>query len=159
MLFASSAEGISQPKPSWLIRLIVVFLAYGLTGWLGLCVPFENDKLTLFWLPGGIAVAAFYRWSASLWPGIFLAALFLNFANGESLAANILLTVSNTLGPLISVWLLRWAGCNLSHAQGKHPLIFNIEFAGNAGFRHHRWIGLWVVASPNTGKPVICRPG
>ncbi|HTF95954.1 MAG TPA: EAL domain-containing protein [Cellvibrio sp.] len=126
MLFASSAEGISQPKPSWLIRLIVVFLAYGLTGWLGLCVPFENDKLTLFWLPGGIAVAALYRWSASLWPGIFLAALFLNFADGESLAANILLTVSNTLGPLISVWLLRWAGCNLSHMHRANTLSFLI---------------------------------
>ncbi len=124
MLSASSAEGVAQTKPSWLARLILVFLAYSLTGWLGLCVPFENDKVTLFWLPSGIAIAALYRWSLNLWPGVFLAALALNLYTGASLLTNLSIATTSTLAPVISVLLLRWAKCNITYLHRANTLCF-----------------------------------
>lgn len=124
MLSASSAEGVSQAKRSWLARLTLVFLAYSLTGWLGLCVPFENDKVTLFWLPSGIAVAALYRWSLNLWPGIFFAALTLNLFTGSSLLTNLSIATTSTLAPIASVLLLRWAKCNITHLHRTNTLCF-----------------------------------
>lgn len=125
MLFASSGERSSQSTPSRTSQLLLVFLAYCLTGWLGLYVPFENDKVTLFWLPSGIAVAAFYRWSPTLWPGVFFAALLLNLTTGtSSLITDLLLAVTNTLAPLVSVWLLRWANCNITYLHRSNALCF-----------------------------------
>ncbi len=124
MLFASLGEGILQPNPPRLAQLLTVFLAYSLTGWLGLCMPFEGDRFTLFWLPSGIAVAALYRWSPQLWPSVFLAAFALNLATGTSLPANLLLAAGNTLAPLFTVWLLRRTGCNLSRLHRANTLCF-----------------------------------
>ncbi|WP_084128726.1 EAL domain-containing protein [Cellvibrio mixtus] len=125
MLFASPGERSSQSTLPRSSQLLLVFLAYCLTGWLGLCVPFENDKVTLFWLPSGIAVAAFYRWSTSLWPGVFLAALLLNLVTGtSSLLTDVLLASTNTLAPLISAWLLRWANCNIAYLHRAKALCF-----------------------------------
>lgn len=124
MRFAFSGEGVSQHQAHWLVRLVLVFAVYCLTGWLGLCVPFANDKVTLFWLPSGIAVAALYRWSPRLWPAIFLAALLLNLTTGASLITNIAIATTSTLAPLTSVWLLRWAKCNISQLHRTNTLCF-----------------------------------
>jgi diguanylate cyclase (GGDEF)-like protein/PAS domain S-box-containing protein len=124
MLFASHREGISQPNPLRLAQLIVVFLAYYLSGWLGLCVPFENDKVTLFWLPSGIAVAALYRWSPKVWPAVFIAALALNLSSGANWTVNILLTLGNTLAPLFTVWLLKQTNCNIQQLNRTNTAYF-----------------------------------
>lgn len=124
MLFASPREGISQPHPPRLAQLLIVFLAYGLTGWLGLCVPFENDKVTLFWLPSGIALAAFYRWSPHLWPSVFSAALLLNLYSGTSLPVNLAIAAGNTIAPLVTVWLLRRAHCDITRLHRTNTLCF-----------------------------------
>jgi diguanylate cyclase (GGDEF)-like protein/PAS domain S-box-containing protein len=124
MLFASPGEGISQPNPPRLAQLLMVFLAYSLTGWLGLCVPFEDDRVTLFWLPSGIALAAFYRWSPHLWPAVFVAALALQISSGANLATNLLLATGSTLAPLFACWLLRRARCNLTQLHRANTLCF-----------------------------------
>lgn len=124
MLFASPGEGVSQSRPIWLVRLILVFIAYCLTGWLGLWVPFESEKVTLFWLPSGIAVAAFYRWSINLWPAVFLASLLINLATGDVLGTNLLIAATSTLGPLASVALLRWAKCEITHLHRANAVCF-----------------------------------
>ncbi|WP_193747557.1 EAL domain-containing protein [Cellvibrio sp. OA-2007] len=126
MLFASPGEGISQPQLPRLAQLLLVFMAYSLTGWLGLCVPFESDRVTLFWLPGGIALAAFYRWSPRLWPAVFLAALLLQVYSGANLAINLLLATSNTLAPLCALWLLRRAHCNPTQLRRANTFYFLI---------------------------------
>ncbi len=126
MFFASSREGVSQPKPLWLTRLLLVFTAYSLTGWLGLCVPLEIENVTLFWLPSGIAVAALYRWSTSLWPAIFIGALIVNLATGAPLLTDLSIAITNTLAPLASVWLLRRANCGITHLQRANTLCFLI---------------------------------
>jgi len=126
MLFASPGEGISQPNPPRLAQLLMVFLAYSLTGWLGLCVPFESDRVTLFWLPSGIALAAFYRWSPHLWPAVFAAALMLQISSGANLITNLLLATGSTLAPLCTQWLLRRAHCNLTQLHRANTICFLI---------------------------------
>lgn len=124
MLFASSSEGVSQPRPLWLSRFIAVFTAYYLTGWLGLCVPLQNEQLTLFWLPSGIAVAAFYRWSSNLWPAVFIAAFMLSLVNGAAFLTNISIAVTSSLAPLASVWLLRAASCDITRLSRTNAACF-----------------------------------
>lgn len=124
MLFASPGEGISQPNPPKLAQLLIVFLAYSLTGWLGLCVPFENDRVTLFWLPSGVALAAFYRWSPHLWPAVFVAALTLQISSDANLVTNLALAAGSTLAPLSALWLLRRANCNIAHLHRANTICF-----------------------------------
>ena len=124
MLFASPGEGISQPAPPRLAQLLLVFMAYSLTGWLGLCVPFESERVTLFWLPSGIALAAFYRWSPRLWPAVFVAALLLQISSGANLITNLVLATGNTLAPLCALWLLRPARCNPAQLHRTNTLCF-----------------------------------
>ena len=91
-----------------LSRLFFLGLAYVVTGWLGLQMPYTGTHITLVWLPTGIAVAALLTWGRALWPGIYLGALLVNLSIGSSwlLAAGI--AVGNTLGPLMTVqWLQR----------------------------------------------------
>lgn len=95
------------PDSSRLIRISLVMLAYIATGWLGLCVPFTTPQITLFWLPTGIAIAALYRWSIHIWPGVFLGALLVNLITGSSLTTNLMIATGNTLGPLAALLLLR----------------------------------------------------
>lgn len=108
------------------VQFILVLLAYFLTGWLGLLVPFENEKVTLFWLPSGIALAAFYRWSPKLWPSVFLAALLINCTNSTDHLMNILLAAGNTLSPLATLWLLRHFKCDLYRLNRTNTVYFLI---------------------------------
>ena len=124
MHLASSGGGISQPRLPRLAQLLIVFLAYSLTGWLGLCVPFENNRITLFWLPTGVALAAFYRWSPKMWPAVFLAAVFIQFLNETPLVVNLILAIGSTLAPLFTNWLLRRAQCDLTELNRSNTLRF-----------------------------------
>ncbi len=92
---------------------LLVMAAYLLTAWLGLSVPFEGDKVTLFWLPSGIAVAAIYRWGLGVMPGIYLAALGINLSTGDLFYPNFFIAVGNTLGPAVAAWLFHYWRCNL----------------------------------------------
>ena len=44
-----------------LTRVAPLALAYFVTGWLGLQMPYAGSHITLVWLPTGIAVAALLR--------------------------------------------------------------------------------------------------
>ena len=100
-------------------RLLLPFLAYVATGWLGLQIPFTGSHITLVWLPSGIAVAALFRWGRSVWPGIYLGAFLVNLSIGSTwpLAAGI--AVGNTLGPLLAVSWLKRAGFHAAFDRQK----------------------------------------
>jgi len=85
------------------IRQLLLTLAYFVTGWLGLKLPFVGTHITLVWLPAGIAVAALFRWGWRVWPGIYLGVFLVNLAVGSSLPLAAAIVVGNTLGPLLSV--------------------------------------------------------
>jgi len=88
-------------------KLLVVALAYFVAGRLGLALPYGDSHITLIWLPTGIAVAALFRWGNFCWPGIFIGALATNYSIDSSPLLDTSIALGNTLGPLLTVWLLR----------------------------------------------------
>ncbi|MFZ6819058.1 bifunctional diguanylate cyclase/phosphodiesterase [Undibacterium sp. Ji22W] len=89
------------------LRLLFIFLAYFVSGKLGLHFPFIPPNITLIWLPTGIAVAAIYGWGYQVSIGIFLAALALNLGTGVSWYAGTMIGLGNTLAPLVVAWYLK----------------------------------------------------
>ncbi len=88
-------------------RLLFVALAYFSCGRLGLALPYLDSHITLIWLPTGIAVAALLRWGYVCWLGIFIGAYATNFSIDSAPLLDGSIAFGNTLGPLLSVWLLR----------------------------------------------------
>ncbi len=124
MPLAPSNEHHARPARVSLNHFLLLLLAYFCTGWLGLLVPFENEKLALFWLPSGIAAAAFYRWTPKLWPSVFIASVLINTTTSASLPLNLLLATGSTMSPLVTVWLLRHFNCDISSLDSKNTLSF-----------------------------------
>ncbi|MDX5298850.1 MAG: MASE1 domain-containing protein, partial [Gammaproteobacteria bacterium] len=94
-----------------LFHLVLVALLYFLAGKLGLSLPYVGDKVTLFWLPTGIAVAALlrWRWWGSL-PGIFIGSCAVTLSVDGQWGVSLGVGVGNTLAPAVCVLLLRhWA--------------------------------------------------
>lgn len=88
-------------------NILLVALAYFVSGRLGLAIPYVDTHITLIWLPTGIAVAALLRWGYICWPGIFLGALATNFSIDSSPLLDCSIALGNTLGPVLATWLLR----------------------------------------------------
>jgi len=116
--------GILMPDSSRLIRIAILISAYVLTGWLGLCVPFAASKVTLFWLPTGIAIAALYRWSIHVWPGVFLGALIINTYTGAGIATNLIIAFGNTLGPVVALLLMQFFKCRITSMHRTNAVCF-----------------------------------
>jgi diguanylate cyclase (GGDEF)-like protein/PAS domain S-box-containing protein len=93
-------------------KLALLSLAYFVTAWLGLQMPFTDTHVTLLWFPTGIAVAALFRWGARYGIGIFVAAALVNFVAGSDARLAVSIAVGNTLGPLAATWLLGTFGFN-----------------------------------------------
>jgi diguanylate cyclase (GGDEF)-like protein/PAS domain S-box-containing protein len=88
-------------------KILLLAIAYFACAKLGLAIPYIGTHITLIWLPTGIAVAALLRWGNRYWPGIFAGALITNFSIDVSPLLDTCIAIGNTLGPLLSVWLLR----------------------------------------------------
>ena len=87
--------------------MLLVALAYFVSGRLGLAIPYVGSHITLIWLPTGIAVAVLLRWGRHCWPGVFLGAFATNFSVDGSPLLDGSIALGNTFAPLMVVWLLR----------------------------------------------------
>jgi len=124
MHLVPTTPGRIIPDANRLLQMLLVMLAYVVTGWIGLCVPFAISKVTLFWLPSGIAIAALHRWSIHIWPGIFIGTLLVNFTTGTSFPTNLLIASGNTLGPMAALLLLRRFDCQIAPMHKANALCF-----------------------------------
>lgn len=97
--------------PRDLRRMLLLVVAYCFAGWLGLTLPFIGSKVTLFWLPTGIAVAGLYVYGLRVWPGVFCGALLVNFYTGSNVVEALAIAAGNTLAPVLTTVLLRWWRC------------------------------------------------
>lgn len=88
-------------------KMLLLALAYFVTGKLGLALSIQNNHIALLWLPAGLAVAALLRWGMSYWPGVLLGALLINVSLALPLPSAFAMAGASTLGPLSAVWLLR----------------------------------------------------
>ncbi|MGJ3241657.1 MAG: ATP-binding protein [Opitutales bacterium] len=88
------------------IGLLLVYVA---TGQLGLMLAFSESEITLVWAPMGIVVAAMFVFGFWIWPVVPLAQVILQlFQPGMDLSV-IPAILANTIGPVVTVLLLRWA--------------------------------------------------
>ena len=88
-------------------RLCCVALGYYLTARMGLQIPYVGTHVSLFWLPTGIAVAAYYRWGGRMGPGVLAAAFLANLELDGPLWAAAGIALGNTVGPWLSKQLLQ----------------------------------------------------
>ena len=110
-----------------------------------MAIPFVGSHITLIWLPTGIAVAVLLRWGYNYWPGIFLGALATNFTVDYSPILDSNIALGNTLGPLLTVWLLRRSKFHTTLEHTNDILLLVVAAA----------IGVLLSATGGTGSLVI----
>lgn len=65
-----------------------------------------KSDTTLFWLPGGIALAFLLLKGSQYWPAVFIGALTTELYIGNGIGSSLCIALGNTLEPLCGVWLL-----------------------------------------------------
>ncbi|MED5619178.1 bifunctional diguanylate cyclase/phosphodiesterase [Ideonella sp. BN130291] len=94
------------PRGQWLARLLLVALAYFLTGRLALMFPHVGPLVSLLWAPAGIALAALLRWGRGQAAAIAIGAFAVNLAAGAQPPVALAIAAGNTLAPwLAAEWL------------------------------------------------------
>jgi diguanylate cyclase (GGDEF)-like protein len=96
--------------PGDLAKLLVVALAYYVTGVLSLRLALVGGQVTPIWPPTGIALVGLLLFGRRVWPGIALGALLVNAPISRSLLDAAGITGGNTLAPLLAASLLIWVG-------------------------------------------------
>src|SRR5437868_15237681 len=66
-------------RRQYFLRLATVFVLYLSAGKLGLSVPFTSANVSPVWPASGVALASVLLWGYEIWPGLALAAFFVNF--------------------------------------------------------------------------------
>jgi signal transduction histidine kinase len=96
---------LDQDRPRYLLTAALVVIAYFVGAKLGLHLAFANKNVTAVWPPTGIAVAALLLLGLRLWPSVAIGAFVSNLSNGAGWETSALITVGNTLAPVVA-WLL-----------------------------------------------------
>lgn len=89
-----------------LARLLLIATAYFASARVGFLLAFATRQVTAVWPPTGVALAALCLFGFRIWPAIFVGAFLANATAGEAPITASLIAVGNTLGPLLSAWLL-----------------------------------------------------
>jgi PAS domain S-box-containing protein len=94
----------SQP---YFLKVAVVFALYLASGKLGLSVPFTSGNVSPVWPASGVALASVLLWGYEVWPGLALAAFFVNFLSPIPVLSCIGIALGNTSSALLGGYLLR----------------------------------------------------
>ncbi len=97
------------PVATAVLRMVIVGIVYYLAARLGLRYALVAQNVTPLWPPTGIALAAFLVWGRGVWPGVAIAAFFVNEPI-TSMWAAAATAVGNTAAPLLAATLLDQAG-------------------------------------------------
>lgn len=96
---------------SKIIILSLIFLAYFISGKIGLELASVNASSTAVWAPTGIAIAIFILKGYRIWPVIFLAAFFTNLTTAGTIFTSLGIATGNTLEGLVASYLItKFAG-------------------------------------------------
>jgi PAS domain S-box-containing protein len=104
-------ELVRQRKSAWpqeyFLKVVVVFALYLAAGKLGLSVPFTSGNVSPVWPASGVALASVLLWGYEVWPGLALAAFFVNFLSPIPAFSSIGIALGNTSSALLGGYLLR----------------------------------------------------
>jgi len=97
----------------WWARALLVVVAYGATGYVGLLTVEPGQHASLIWPATGIALAALLRFGLSFAPAVWVAAFAVERWSGTPLWIAALIAMGNALGPAIAAWVLRRDGMHV----------------------------------------------
>ncbi|MDM4764467.1 sensor domain-containing diguanylate cyclase [Pelomonas sp. SE-A7] len=103
----AGGRSLRPPGLGFALRLAGVALAYYLTARLGLLIPYIGSHVSLFWLPTGVAIAAYLRWGGAMASAVLLAAFAVNLQLGGPAWAAAGIALGNAGGPWLSARLLK----------------------------------------------------
>lgn len=89
-----------------LFLLPLIALIYAVLAWLVLTFSIGKGNVTIFWLPGGFALATLLVKGIRFWPAVFLGALVAGINVGDGLGLSFLIAIGNTLETISCAWLL-----------------------------------------------------
>ncbi len=94
----------------WLVRSLLVALAYAAIGVLGLALPGVPPYVSAFWPPAGLALAVQVRWGPAYLPALVLAAWWVELQAELPPALGLALALGSAFGPALAAWWLRRMG-------------------------------------------------
>jgi len=97
----------SASPRQYFLKVAVVFALYLAAGKLGLSVPFTSGNVSPVWPASGVALASVLLWGYEVWPGLALAAFFVNFLSPIPALSSIGIALGNTSSALFGGYLLR----------------------------------------------------
>jgi diguanylate cyclase (GGDEF)-like protein len=98
-------------SPRYLAINAALFLAYLVSGRLGMPLAYLNPSATPVWPPTGIALAAFLLLGYRVWPAIFTGAFCVNWTLTGSVATSTVIALGNLAEGLLGAYLVnRFAG-------------------------------------------------
>jgi PAS domain S-box-containing protein len=97
----------SASPQQYFLKVAVVFALYLAAGKIGLSVPFTSGNVSPVWPASGVALASVLLWGYDVWPGLALAAFFVNFLSPIPVLSCIGIALGNTSSALLGGYLLR----------------------------------------------------
>jgi serine phosphatase RsbU (regulator of sigma subunit)/anti-sigma regulatory factor (Ser/Thr protein kinase) len=88
------------------LTLVVVAGGYYVAAQLGLQLAVVGNDVTPLWPPTGVAVVALLAFGRRVWPAVAIAAFAVNAPISPHLGAALLITIGNTIAPLVAAFLL-----------------------------------------------------
>jgi signal transduction histidine kinase len=92
---------------TYVFRIAILFAVYFIAAKFGFGLAYSAKQITLVWPPAGIALALTLIWGFSVWPGIFLGALIVNFSTSGLFLLSLGIAAGNTFAALLGAFLLR----------------------------------------------------
>jgi PAS domain S-box-containing protein len=83
-----------------------VFLAYTISGEIGLRVPFTQSNVSPLWYASGVALGSVLLFGVRVWPSILAAAFFVNATTDIPVAAAAGIACGNTFSAVFGGWML-----------------------------------------------------
>jgi len=102
-----------------------IFLAYLALAKLGLNLYDSGQVVSIIWPPAGIALAGILLFGYRMWPAVTAAVFVLNLTQGDKPLTALLLTVGNTVEPLLGAYLLKRFG-NFSYSLERIKDVLNL---------------------------------
>jgi len=96
----------------WLLRSLVVGLAYVAAGRLGLALPGPSPFISAFWPAAGLALAVLLRWGTGSLPAVALGAWLVALLAGASPGLAAAIALGNAGGPWLAARWMNRAGFN-----------------------------------------------
>lgn len=88
-------------------KLFIFWLLYFVSAKIGLTLDAVSGFATPVWIPTGISLALILLYGYKYWPGIFLAALLVNYSTGAPPLGAFLIALGNTLESIVGSYLIK----------------------------------------------------